>query len=193
MQLPHLRHGNTSNSRFRPISLGNFPPDPFDYRPCASQHSQYTSLTVVVGLDGVYRLSHYTDPTVRLVYVTAFLFACLADLFDAVANRNHWAHESYPDGKYECSHAYSFLQGQAVFALELTKVDAPNWDFTFSDIATDLEAICKAYFYFDDPIYGVPEMKIEVHRYRVVGGDTFLASQGELSIGIPVTGNLSVI
>lgn len=121
------------------------------------------------------------------------MFACLANLFDAIANQNFWAHQPYPDGHYQCQYTYSFPGLPTVVALELVKVDAPNWDFTFSDIAYDLSAIFNAAQQFTSPVSGVPQMDIKVFRYRNgESGPTFFASQGTIVYGSPVTVNTSV-
>ena len=98
-----------------------------------------------------------------------------------------------PNGRYECNHTKSFPHGSAVFTLALVKVDAPNWDFTFSDIGDDLSAIFEAAQYFDSPVYGVPQMDIEAFRYRNGhGGASFLASQGRFALSFLPTANVSV-
>ncbi len=126
-----------------------------------------------------------------LVYVESFMFACLADLFDDIANQNYWAHQAYPDGHYQCK--YALYVPSIVFAMELFKVDAPNWDFTFSDIADDLRALFGAFQQFSSPTSGVPQLHIDVLRYRNGrGGPTFLASRGSLWTEIPVATNASV-
>ena len=118
------------------------------------------------------------------------MFDCFADLFDAIANRNFWAHEAYPNGRYECRYSYSFPTGPITFALALNKISAPAWEFTFSDIADDLWAIFKAVEHFPR---GIPQMRIDVFRFRDgVGGRSFLASEGGMMFGIPVTANASV-
>ena len=142
---------------------------------------------------GRYRLSSYRPPSIHLVNLSSFLFACLADLFDAIANQNFWAHQAYPHGQYKCQHGYALPFGPGIFTLDLVKVDAPNWDFTFSDIADDLKAIFHAAQHFDSPTVGLPEMDIEVYRYRNGYGDpTFLASKGGFTFEFPHTANVSV-
>ena len=159
----------------------------------APQLPQLKSLTFVGDPHGLYRLSSYTEPSIKPLHLSAFMFACLADLFDAIANQNFWAHQAYPDGRYECRKTYPFLHGPVTFALKLVRVDAPNWDFTFSDIADDLWAIFNAVQYFDDSTYGIPQMIIEVFRYRNgKGGSTFLASQGGFAFASASTANVSV-
>lgn len=129
----------------------------------------------------------------QIFYVSSFMFTCLADLFDAIANQNFWAHEAYPDGRYECRYLVNFPAGPTVFSLDLVKVDAPNWDFTFSDIEYDLVAIFDAAQHFGISEQGLPQMHIEVLRYRNgVGGPTFLTSQGGISFGTVTTANTSV-
>ena len=86
---------------------------------------------------------------------------------------------------------YSFPAGPIVVALGLRKVNSPNWDFTFSDIADDLTAIYNAVGHFTE---GIPQMHIDVYRYRNgEGGSTFLASEGGIQFGVgSVTANVSV-
>ena len=155
--------------------------------------SQLKPLTFVAGTHGRYRLSRYREPSVLVLYLSSFMFTCLADLFDAIANRDFWPHEPYPAGRYECQYTYSFPLGPRIdFALALTKIDAPNWDFTFSDIADDLVAIFDAAQYFASPVYGFPQMNIDVFRYRNgVAGPTFLASSGRIWFRDASTANMS--
>ena len=121
------------------------------------------------------------------------MFTCLADLFDAIANQGFLGHQAYPGGRYLCSYDYPFAYGTATFTLSLVKIDAPNWDFTFSNIAEDLLEIFTAAQYFIDPVYGVPQMTIGVFRYRNgQGGATFWASEGALTFGVLAKGNVSV-
>lgn len=85
--------------------------------------------------------------------------------------------------------------GRGIFALGLSKINAPNWEFTFSDIRDDLSAIFDATQYFESPVYGVPQMNIEVYRYKNGRGygETFLASQGGFSFGVLSSANVSVM
>lgn len=72
-------------------------------------------------------------------------------------------------------------------------MNAPNWHFTFSDIGADLSAIFNAAQYFELSTYGVPQMEIEVFRYRNgESGPTFLASKGGFEFVFLVAANLSV-
>lgn len=155
--------------------------------------SPCNSLTFVGSTHGLYRLSSYTEPSIQLIYLSSFMFACLADLFDAIANQNWWAHQAYPGGRYQCRYTYPFPHGHTTFTLVMVKVDAPNWDFTFSDIADDLSAIFNAAQFFESPRYGLPQMNIEVFRYRNgEAGPTFLASEGAFAFELSPTANLSV-
>lgn len=99
-----------------------------------------------------------------------------------------------PGGRYECRHTKNSPGGQVIFALGLSKVYARSWEFTFSDISEDLSAIFDATQYFESPLYGVPQMTIEVYRYRNGHGygATFLASQGGFSFGFLPSANVSV-
>ena len=121
------------------------------------------------------------------------MFTCLGDLFDAIANQGFKAHQAYPGGRYICSYNYPFVHGIASFTLSLVKIDAPSWYFTFSDIAEDLHEIFTAAQYFMDPLYGIPQMKIGVFRYRNGGGGaTFWASEGQFTFGALAKANVSV-
>ena len=121
------------------------------------------------------------------------MFTCFADLFDAIANQGFLAHQAYPGGRYTCSYDYPYAYGMATFTLSLVKIEAPNWGFTFSNIAEDLLEIFTAAQYFIDPVYGVPQMKIGVFRYRNrQGGATFWASEGGFAFGVLAKGNVSV-
>ena len=121
------------------------------------------------------------------------MFACLTDLFNAIANQHFWPHEPYPGGRYECNWSFAFPDETTVFVLELVKVDAPGWEFTFSDVADDLASIFQAAQLFIDPVSGMPQMHIEVFRYRNgKDGPTFLASQGGLRYNSPLSANVSV-
>ena len=142
-----------------------------------------------MGTRGLYKLSAYTEPTVELVYLSVFFFTCLADLFNAITHQNFRAHQAYPDGRYECKYTYAFPQGLVVFRLELIKVDAPQWVFSFSDVGDDLTAIFAAIQHFT---YSIPQMNIAVYRYKNgYGGATFLASHGILELG-HISANVSV-
>ncbi|CAF9904772.1 hypothetical protein IMSHALPRED_000170 [Imshaugia aleurites] len=175
--LPEQRNFTILPSLLKSTTVLESPPDPFFF----------------TGTHGRYRLSRYREPSVLVLYLSSFMFTCLADLFDAIANRDFWPHEPYPAGRYECEYTYSFPLGPRIdFALALTKIDAPNWDFTFSDIADDLVAIFDAAQYFASPVYGFPQMNIDVFRYRNgVAGPTFLASQGRVWFGDASTANMS--
>lgn len=176
--LPQQRNLTTMPSLLKPTSAHDPPSDPWVYS----------------GAHGLYRLSSYTSPSILLTYLSSFMFACLADLFDDIANQNIGPHQPYPDGRYDCKHNFAFSHGPpAIFSLELVKVNAPSWDFTYSDIGADLSAIFNAAQYFELSTYGVPQMEIEVFRYRNgEGGRTFLASQGGFEFIFPLAANLSV-
>ena len=115
-----------------------------------------------------------------LVIISVFFFTCLADLFDAITHQNFRPHQAYPNGRYECQYTYSSPQGPIAFRLELIKVDAPQWVFSFSDLGDDLSALFIALQYFT---YGIPQMNIATYRYiNGQGGATFLASHGILEL-----------
>ena len=121
------------------------------------------------------------------------MFTCLGDLFDAIANQGFQTHQAYPGGRYMCSYEYPLARGMATYTLSLVKVDAPGWDFTFSNIAEELSDIFTAAQYFIDPLYGIPQMKIGVFRYRNrQGGTTFWSSEGSLTFGPSANANVSV-
>ena len=121
------------------------------------------------------------------------MFTCLGDLFDAIAKQGFKTHQAYPGGRYMCSYDYPLVPGTATYTLSLVKIDAPDWDFTFSNVAEDLWDIFTAAQYFIDPIYGMPQMKIGVFRYRNgPGGTTFWSSEGEFTFGPPANANVSV-
>ena len=144
----------------------------------AQDLSQANFLTFVEGTRGLYSLSAYTEPSMELVAISIFFFTCLADLFDAITHQNFRAHQAYPNGLYECQYTYAFPQGPISFRLELIKVDAPQWVFSFSDLGDDLSALFIALGHFT---YGIPQMNIAVYRYKNgYGGATFLASHGIL-------------
>lgn len=72
----------------------------------------------------------------------------------------------------------------------MTKVEAPDWYMTFSDIADDLEALWYATLWFEERPAGVPAMDFEVtkHQKQSPGskGPSFLASRG--NFGFALTG-----
>ena len=111
-----------------------------------------------------------------LVYISIFFFTCLADLFNAITHESFRVHQAYPDGRYECQYTYAFTQGPIAFRLELLKVDAPQWVFSFMDVGDDLSALFIALQHFT---FGIPQMNIAIYRYiNGYGGATFLASHG---------------
>lgn len=84
---------------------------------------------------------------------------------------------------------YTFPIGStARFGLELERVAAPGWYMTFADIVDDLEAIYYAALWFEDQPASLPEMKVDIYRYKnggtKPGGATFLASRGSLSFDV---------
>ena len=134
---------------------------------------------------GVVRHKARANPPTAEVYITYSAFLPWKSNADS---------EMYsPGGRYECRHTKTMAYGQAIFALGLSKINAPNWEFTFSDIRDDLSAILDAFQYFESRVYGVPQMIIEVYRYRNGHGygETFLASQGGLSFGFRLSANMS--
>ena len=77
----------------------------------------------------------------------------------------------------------------------MTKIEAPDWHMTFSDVLGDLEALWYAALWFEDRIGGIPEMDFEVRRnqrYSSGGrGPFFLASRGNLAYLLGATFNAS--
>ena len=48
----------------------------------------------------------------------------------------------------------------------MTKVEAPGWSMSFSDVADDLEALWYAALWFENMAAGFPEMNFEVYKLR---------------------------
>lgn len=61
--------------------------------------------------------------------------------------------------------------------LEMTKIEAPGWSMTFSDIADDLEALWYAALWYEARAAGFPESDVNVYKMGK-GGKMFLASRG---------------
>ena len=131
-------------------------------------------------------MSNYREPSVKLSWVATFLITCMGDIVDFISRQNFNLNDPYPDGIYNCNLDYSFpsrLAGR--FGLRLEKVPAPGWMMTFADIAGDLEALYYAAMWFDDQPGTVPEMHVDVYRYKSGdSGPTFLAEKGEFSFGV---------
>ncbi|MCJ1457198.1 hypothetical protein MMC28_007565 [Mycoblastus sanguinarius] len=151
-------------------NLSFIPPDPFFY----------------TGPDGIYRLSNYQGPTFRLPWVSFYITLCVLDLWDAIASREHQAQDAYPNGFYSCEKSYTFPYGPlASFRLVLTKVPAPDWSMTYSDLVDDIEALQYAAMWFDDPFYGFPAMDIQIVRFKSgYSAPTFVASRGSITLSL---------
>ena len=149
-----------------------------------------------MGPKGRYKFSNYHNPSVRLGWLATFLLTCMGDIFDAVANQGFRPDDPYPDGIYNCHLDYLFpYASSGVFALEMTKIDAPDWQMTFSDVADDLEAIWYSALHFEQRAAGVPGMNFDVYRFgrqsSVGRGNAFLASRGNLVFALAGTANVS--
>ena len=156
------------------------PPDPWTY----------------IGPQGRYKLSNYRNPSVKLSWLATFLMTCVGDVFDATAHQGFRPDEPYPDGIYRSQLDYFFPGGSSgVFTIEMTKVDAPDWYMTFSDVVADLEALWYAALWFQDSPTGVPEVDFDVfkHSQQSSGarGTSFLASRGTFTFALTSTANVS--
>lgn len=56
--------------------------------------SQLIGLTLEAGAKGLYRFSKYDEPRLQLLPFSWFMFACLNDLFEAIANHHFSAHDA---------------------------------------------------------------------------------------------------
>lgn len=120
----------------------------------------------------------------------------MGDVYDAIATQGFSPDEPYPDGVYECQLDYMFPSGSsAVFALEMTKVEAPDWYMTFSDIVNDLEALWYAALWFEGPAGGFPEIDFEVSKFERQSsgsrGVAFLASRGSFGVALNAPANVT--
>lgn len=159
------------------------PPDPWTY----------------VGPKGQYKFSDYHNPRIRLGWLATFLLTCMGDVFDATATQGFKPGQPYPDGLYDCHLRYLFPSGSLrVFALEMTKVKAPGWSMTFSDVADDLEALWYAALWFEGRSAGFPEMNFEVYKSGQQSsfgenGKSFLACRGSFRFAQGGTANMSQV
>lgn len=156
------------------------PPDPWTY----------------IGPTGRYKFFNYHGHRIRLSWLATFLVTCMGDVYDATATQGFRPDEPYPDGVYECQLDYTFPSGSsAVFALEMTKVEAPDWYMTFSDIVNDLEALWYAALWFEGPAGGFPEIDFEVFKFERQSsgsrGVAFLASRGSFGVALTVPANVT--
>ncbi len=123
---------------------------------------------------------------------------CVGDVFDATAKQGFRPDQPYPGGIFSCHLTYLFPTGSAkVFALEMRRVEAPNWSMTFSDVADDLEALWYAALFFENRLSGFPEMNFDVYKFRQQAGtgnrgQPFLASRGNLAFTLQAMTNASV-
>ena len=147
------------------------PPDPWTY----------------IGPKGRYKFSNYSNPSVRLGWLATFLMTCMGDVFEATARQGFKPDEPYPDGIYNCHLRYIFPSGSSVtFALEMTKIEAPGWSMTFSNIADDLEALWYAALWFEGRVAGFPEADFEVYRSGQQS-KSFLACRGNFKFAFAGT------
>ncbi|KAL6717295.1 hypothetical protein ACLMJK_005210 [Lecanora helva] len=105
----------------------------------------------------------------------------MGDITESVARQGFKPNDPYPGGNYACDLDYLFPSKSVIrFGLRLSKVTAPNWDMTFADLSDDLEALYYASLWFEGEPLGVPEMTLEISRYKggKTGSSTFLASKG---------------
>lgn len=156
------------------------PPDPWTY----------------LGPTGRYKFSNYRNPSIKLSWLATFLITCIGDVFDATANQGFKPDEPYPDGVYNCELDYIFpSRSSGIFALEMTRIDAPSWHMTFSDVVEDLEALWYAALWFETRASGVPEMDFEVFKFTRQSsgerGTSFLASRGNFAVALSGAANLS--
>ena len=148
------------------------PPDPWKY----------------LGPKGLYILSNYQEPKIKLSWFAAFIVTCMGDLVESIARQGFQPNDPYPDGDYACDLDYSFPTRLAVrFELRLEKAVATDWYMTFADISDDLEALYFASLWFEDQAASMPSMDVEIHRYRSGHtGPPFLASKGGFSFRVAV-------
>lgn len=147
-----------------------------------------------MGPKGLYVLSKYRDPSLRLSWFATFIITCLGDIVDSISNQGFQGNQPYPGGSYTCELEYPFPSGPTGrFGLQLESVAAPGWHMTFSDIADDLEALYYAGLWFDDKPGKVPEMNLEIYRFRTGRtGPTFLASRGNLFLDQSLNSNVTL-
>ena len=152
------------------------PPDPWTY----------------IGPKGCrYKFSNYHNPSIRLGWLATFLLTCMGDVFEATARQGFKPDQPYPDGIYNCHLRYFFPSGSSVtFVLEMTKVEAPGWSMTFSNIADDLEALWYAALWFEGRAAGFPETEFDVYKSGQLK-KSFLASRGNFKFGFSGTANVT--
>ena len=161
----------------------SFPPDPWTY----------------MGPVGHYKFSNYHNPSVKLTRLATFLLTCIGDKMDATAKQGFSPHQPYPGGIFKCHLRYLFPYDPSItLALELKKVDAPNWFMTFSDLAEDLEALWLAALWFENRPAGFPELDFDVYRFQpkeTTGnrGAAFLASHGIFQFSLSDALNVSIV
>lgn len=115
----------------------------------------------------------------------------MGDVYDATANQGFRPDEPYPNGLYKCELDYTFpSRSSGIFALEITKLEAPDWYMTFTNIVDDLEALWHAALWFENRAGGVPEMDFEVFRFDS-RGVSFLASRGNFGAALTVPANVT--
>ena len=115
----------------------------------------------------------------------------MGDVYDAIANQGFKPDEPYPDGRYKCQLDYMFPFGSSgIFALEITKLEAPDWYMTFSNVMDDLEALWYAALWFEDRPGGAPGMDFEVFKFNSKG-ISFLAARGSFGAALTVSANVT--
>ena len=165
-------------NNFRSANL-TFPPDPFVYH----------------GHLGIYRFTDYTGSPLSFIWAATFFYTCLGELFDAIAGPNYKASDPYPDGIYTCKKKFnlSSLGDSVVCQLDFRKVAYPGWNMTFFDLAQELQAIWFAALWFQNPLFALPSMRLDIHRYVGTSRATFLAEIGSIMFTYkPAANNVSV-
>lgn len=118
----------------------------------------------------------------------------MGDVFDATATQGFRPDQPYPGGFYDCHLKYLFPSGSlSGFALEMTKVEAPGWSMTFSDVADNLEALWYAALWFEGRSAGFPEMDFEVYKSGQQAAKRFLACRGNFRFAQVGTANTSTV
>ena len=158
------------------------------YQILKTPHSPLDPWTYM-GPKGRYEFSNYRNPSIKPNWLATFLLTCLGDIFDATATQGFRPDEPYPDGTYNCHLVYVSTSGsRADFALGITKIEAPVWYMTFSDIVNGLEALWYAALWFEERAAGVPEMDFNVYQFdrqsSDARGSSFLASRGNFSFAL---------
>ena len=117
----------------------------------------------------------------------------MGDIVEYITKQGFKPDSPYPDGVYTCALDYSFPSKSAVrFGLRLERVAAPGWQMTFVDVSDDLEALYYAALWFEEGSGKVPEMDLEIYRYKSgSSGATFFASRGRVAFALGLEGNVT--